>query len=130
MRQRATFVAAVVALAVTLCAGTASAQVSPDLPGPYPYGSFTASFPVTQGATLSTDVYFPRTASGGVLASACPCPLVVLGHGFLSSKERHVNQGRHLATRGFIVVIPTFKGGADHRATPTTCACWSRGCST
>jgi predicted dienelactone hydrolase len=38
----------------------------------------------------------------------------VLGHGFLSSKARHVNQGRHLATRGFIVVIPTFKGGADH----------------
>jgi dienelactone hydrolase len=32
----------------------------------------------------------------------------------MQSKAYHVNQGRHMATRGFITLIPSFAGGSDH----------------
>ena len=67
-----------------------------------------------EGATLRTDVYFPGTIAAGVDPAAAPCAVIVLGHGFVQSKARHVNQGLHLATRGFIVLIPDFNGGSDH----------------
>jgi dienelactone hydrolase len=40
--------------------------------------------------------------------------VVVLGHGFSQSKDQHVNQGRHLATRGYIVLIPNSNAASDH----------------
>jgi len=41
-------------------------------------------------------------------------PLIVLGHGFSQSKDQHVNQGRHLATRGYLVLIPNSNAASDH----------------
>jgi hypothetical protein len=38
----------------------------------------------------------------------------VLGHGFSQSKDQHVNQGRHLATRGYLVLIPNSNAASDH----------------
>ena len=40
--------------------------------------------------------------------------MIILGHGFSQSKDQHVNQGRHLATRGFIVLIPNSNAASDH----------------
>jgi dienelactone hydrolase len=34
--------------------------------------------------------------------------------GFAQSRNQHVNQGLQLATRGYIVLIPSFNGGSDH----------------
>ena len=95
------------------CGAVEGAATDPALNGPYTWAKQTAGIPGTQGASLSTDVYFPA-AGGGVDPLAVPCPVIVLGHGFLQSKDQHVNHGRHLATRGFIVLIPNFNGGSDH----------------
>lgn len=82
--------------------------------GPFAWSSFTASIPGSLSAVLSTDVYYPGLPGGAVDPAGTPYPVVVLGHGFAQSKARHVNQGRHLATRGYIVLIPSFNGFSDH----------------
>ena len=99
-------------LLVTL-AGPARAATDPGDPGAFSVTKQTLQIPATQGATLDTDVHYPGTASS-VDPNACPCPVVVFGHGFSRSKERYVNLGAHLASRGFIVLIPNFAGGSDH----------------
>lgn len=97
------------ALAIPLFAAT-----DPASNGPFTWSSFTASIPGTQHESLSTDVYYPGATGGAVDPAAASCPVIVLGHGFAQSKARHVNQGRHLATRGYIVLIPSFNGFSDH----------------
>jgi dienelactone hydrolase len=99
---------------ISLTASIAMGATDPAGTGPYSAARMTVRIPGTQGATLSTDLYFPGTITGGVESGAAPCPLVVLGHGFSQSKARHVNQGLHLGSRGFVVLIPNFKGGSDH----------------
>ena len=77
----------------------------PALDGPLPSARLTLGIPATQGAPLTTDVYFPGTTNA-LTPAAGRCPVIVLGHGFSQSKGQHVNQGRHLAMRGYIVLIP------------------------
>lgn len=89
------------------------AVTDPALDGPYPAVRTNESIPGTQGANLATDVYFPGT-QGAVDPAAGRCPVVVLGHGFLQSKNNHVNQGLHLATRGYIVLIPNSNEASNH----------------
>lgn len=81
--------------------------------GPYPAVRETISIPGTQNASLTTDLYYPGTL-GEVSAAAGQCPVIVLGHGFSQSKDQHVNQGRHLATRGYVVLIPNSNAASDH----------------
>jgi hypothetical protein len=85
----------------------------PALAGPFPFHAATVSIPGTGGQNLSTDLYYPGSASA-VDAAAGSCPVIVLGHGFSQSKANHVNQGRHLATRGYIVLIPNSNAASDH----------------
>ena len=89
------------------------AATDPAANGPFPATRQTVSIPGTQGATLTTDVYFPG-ANNVVSADAGRCPVIVLGHGFSQSKDQHVNQGRHLATRGYLVLIPNSNAASDH----------------
>lgn len=89
------------------------AATDPALDGPFPSTRLTLGIPGTQGATLTTDVYFPGT-SNALSPAAGRCPVIVLGHGFSQSKDQHVNQGRHLATRGYIVLIPNSHAASDH----------------
>jgi dienelactone hydrolase len=95
-------------------AWSARGATDPSANGPYAWAALTIAVPGTQGAALSTDVYYPAGTGGAVNAAATPCPVIVLGHGFSQSKARHVNQGRQLATRGYIVLIPSFNGFSDH----------------
>lgn len=90
------------------------AATDPAARGPFTPARVAQSIPGTAGATLNTDVYFPRNATGGVDAVASPCPVIVLGHGFSQSKDQHVNQGLHFASRGFIALIPNFNAPSDH----------------
>lgn len=92
----------------------AAPATDPAARGPFTPQRQTVSVPGTGGASLSTDVYYPRHATGGVDTAAAPCPVLVLGHGFAQAKEQHVNQGLHWASRGYITLIPTFNGGSDH----------------
>lgn len=93
---------------------TALAATDPAGAGAFTAAMQTVSIPGTAGATLSTDVFFPRNASGGVEAAAKPCPVIVLGHGFSQAKSNHTNQGLHWASRGYVVLIPNLAGGSDH----------------
>jgi pimeloyl-ACP methyl ester carboxylesterase len=93
--------------------GLALAASDPSGNGPFTSVRQTVSIPGTQGQTLSTDLYYPGTATE-VSAAARRCPVVVLGHGFAQSKSQHVNQGLHLASRGYIVLIPNSNSGSDH----------------
>jgi predicted dienelactone hydrolase len=102
---------------LALCCASArlplAAATDPGANGPFPAARQTVSIPGTQSAALTTDVYFPGT-NNVVSPSAGRCPVIVLGHGFSQSKDQHVNQGRHLATRGFIVLIPNSNAASDH----------------
>ena len=89
------------------------AATDPAANGPFPASRQTISIPGTQGATLTTDVYFPGT-NNTLSPGAGQCPVLLLGHGFSQSKDQHVNQGYHLATRGFIVLIPNSNAPSDH----------------
>jgi dienelactone hydrolase len=85
----------------------------PALNGPFPSHATTVSIPGTQGANLGTDLYYPGDA-GSVATDAGTCPVIVLGHGFSQSKSNHANQGRHLATRGYIVLMPQSNEASNH----------------
>ena len=100
-------------VAVCLAFGPLGAATDPAADGPFPATRQTVGIPGTLGATLTTDVYLPGT-SGAVSPAAGRCPVLVLGHGFSQSKDQHVNQGRHLATRGYIVLIPNSNAASDH----------------
>lgn len=92
-----------------------TAATDPGSMGTHPIGQLTAHLPGENQKLLATDIFFPGTPTSGVAVAASPCPVVVLGHGFLQSKAHHNNQGRLLASRGFIVLIPQFNSAADHQ---------------
>lgn len=100
--------------AILLAAWQVPAAVSdPADWGPFPAQRQTVSIPGTQGAALTTDVFFPGT--NGVLSpEAGRCPVIVLAHGFLQSKDQHRNQGLHLASRGYLVLLPNSNAASDH----------------
>ena len=99
------------ALLLALC--PLPAATDPAANGPFSSTRQTLSIPGTQSATLTTDVYYPGT-NGVISPGAGQCPVIVLGHGFSQSKDQHVNQGRHLATRGYILLIPNSNAASDH----------------
>ncbi|HMP76234.1 MAG TPA: CocE/NonD family hydrolase [Kiritimatiellia bacterium] len=101
-------------LLLALLTGGARAATDPATDGPFGWAVQSPGIGGTQGEVLRTDVYYPGAANQPVNPAAGPCPVIVLGHGFAQSKARHVNQGRQLATRGFIVMIPEFNGFSDH----------------
>jgi dienelactone hydrolase len=101
-------------LMMLLLPGASAMDVSdPAGNGPFPAHKTTVSIPGTQGATLSTDLYYPGDVNG-LSEDAGKCPVIVLGHGFSQSKANHANQGLHLATRGYIVLIPNSNAASDH----------------
>jgi len=99
---------------ILMAARAAFAGSDPSVNGPFASARQTVDIPGTQNATVATDVYFPGTTATGMDPAAGPCPVIVLGHGFAQSRSQHVNQGLQLATRGYIVLIPSFNGGSDH----------------
>lgn len=103
----------ILALGLAVACFPLQAATDPAGNGPFPSVRQTVGIPGTQGAVLTTDVYFPG-AGTVVSPGAGRCPVIVLGHGFSQSKDQHVNQGHHLATRGYIVLIPNSNSASDH----------------
>lgn len=99
-------------------AGAVDEVRDPGLPGDLAVGSVARDVPVTGGGMLDVDVYFPEGDEPGVVdPEACPCPVVVFGHGFSRNRSRYSDLGEHLASRGFVVVLPQFRCsifGCDH----------------
>jgi dienelactone hydrolase len=59
-----------------------------------------------QARTFDADLYLP-TSHG-------KAPLVIVAHGFMRSKAKMADWGRHLAGQGFAVAVPTLPAWADH----------------
>lgn len=81
-----------------------------DTTGVYQVSVRTVDIPTLQGGSTSTmsdsKIYYPAEGSG-VAAGAVPCPIVVFGHGFFIDIDQYASYGQHLASWGYVVVIPT-----------------------
>ena len=92
----------------------AGAPVSdPAETGPFSVTRVTVNIPGTEEANLQTDLYHP-SRDDLFDPDAGPAPAILLAHGFSQSKEQHVNQGLHLASRGYVVLIPNSNAASDH----------------
>jgi len=82
-----------------------------DTTGVFTVSERTVSIPTLPGGSTSnmsgSKIYYPSDGGNGVAPSAVPCPIVVFGHGFNISIDQYVSYGRHLASWGYVVVIPT-----------------------
>ncbi|MCU0231396.1 MAG: hypothetical protein MUC67_08450 [Acidobacteria bacterium] len=102
--------------AILLAAGPiGQAATDPGTRGPLAVGKLNVDIPVTGGATLGADVYYPAK-DGGVDPAAGSLPVVIFGHGFSRNKDRY-DLGEHLATRGYLTIqanYPCGFFGCDH----------------
>lgn len=68
----------------------------------------------TDGSSFTATIHYPgtSTAVGAPLdASAGPYPIIAFGHGFLSAVTLYQSTGAHLASWGFITILPQTQGG-------------------
>ena len=97
------------AISLLLTAMFAAAQC-PDYSEP---GDFSADYVVideipTEDETMDDSrVYYPA-AGDTVSEEAAPCPIVVFGHGFMTSEDNYYSYAAHFATHGYVCIIPTF----------------------
>jgi predicted dienelactone hydrolase len=104
---------AIVAFAALAIAAAASAQ---DLsqPGLRTPARRDVTVVRANGSTFAATVHYPGTSTAvgaPVDASAGPYPIVAFGHGFLSSVTLYASTCAHLASWGFIVILPQTQGG-------------------
>jgi dienelactone hydrolase len=96
-----------VSVLVALLVGSLPAQ-TPDFSAPGPYGSAYRTEDI-QGTTElmpGSRIYYPD--SGGAFpVSAVPAPIVAFGHGWQMGIDRYYSYGAHLASWGYVVVLPT-----------------------
>ncbi|MBN1233494.1 MAG: hypothetical protein JXA60_09100 [Candidatus Coatesbacteria bacterium] len=83
------------------------AEVDFSKSGTFDYDSLTVSIP-GDGETMSNSMIYHPWDNGKVPDQAKPCPIVVFGHGWQMPIDRYNSYARHLATWGYIVVLPTF----------------------
>jgi len=78
-----------------------------DTTGPFPTVSYrTENIPGFYETMNNSRIYYPSSGNQ-VHPNAVPCPIIVFGHGFQMGIDRYYSYAQHLATWGFIVVLPT-----------------------
>lgn len=102
-----------VALVATTLATPSALAAPPDhgLPGSYPvaYSDVTA---VAGGRSVPARVHYPATAAGTNQPVATGrFPAIAFGHGFFQATSKYTSTSNHLASWGFVVVVPTTQGG-------------------
>jgi len=81
----------------------------PDLSAP---GDFSAAYrtidriPTEDENMDDSRVYYP-SVNDTVPIDASPCPIVVFGHGFMTSVDNYYSYAQHYATHGFVCIVPT-----------------------
>lgn len=104
---------AVLTLAASVLAAPGALAAPPDygLPGAYPvaYSDVTA---VAGGRSVPARVHYPATAAGANQPVATGrFPAIAFGHGFFQATSKYTSTSNHLASWGFVVVVPTTQGG-------------------
>lgn len=80
----------------------------------YPIGSATFTFTGSDGSTFTTNVYYPAMTAGTNTAVADgQFPVVAFGHGFTINATAYSYLSDFLATKGFVVALPTSNTGAS-----------------
>lgn len=91
---------AVATLALTAAAQDYSAR------GPYADTFRVMDIPGTTEVMRNSRVYYPDSA-GRIPGSAVPAPITVFGHGWQMGIDRYYSYARHLASWGYVCVLPT-----------------------
>ena len=73
----------------------------------YRYHRHTSSNASTGRTPLTTNIYYP-SADAEVDPTGAPYATLVFAHGLSAPRSGYVGVGRHLATWGYIVAIPSF----------------------
>ena len=108
-KRRASGPAAMAVALLAAACGAALAATDPGTRGPFAVGKLNVDIPVTGGATLNADIYYPAK-DGGVDPAAGRLPIVIFGHGFSRNKDRY-DVGDHLATRGYLTIQADYPCG-------------------
>lgn len=117
MRERDRAIAAIRTQAALETSQTTASQSSltKDLSAPGPYAFEKSTLTLSRAAERQTrsglqasyrfnvDTYLPQGLNA-------PAPVVIVSHGFSDTKESFGNIGRHLASHGFVVLIPEHVG--------------------
>jgi len=75
-------------------------------PGPYDWTYRTVSIPSEDETMSGSRIYYP-VVNDTIPADAVPCPVAAFGHGFQIPNDKYYSYGEHLASHGFILVLPT-----------------------
>jgi dienelactone hydrolase len=94
-------------LLLLLLAAATPAQ-TPDFSARGAYGDTyrVADIPGTTEVMSASRIYYPDSA-GTFPPSAVPAPIVVFGHGWQMGIDRYYSYAQHLASWGYVVVLPT-----------------------
>ena len=103
-------------LALLVAVALASTAPAQDLsqPGPRMPSRRDVTVVRANGSTFAATVHYPATSTSvgaPVDSSSGPYPIVAFGHGFLSAVTLYASTGAHLASWGFIVILPQTQGG-------------------
>ncbi len=78
-----------------------------DTTGPFQNVSYRVlNIPGIYETMSNSRVYYPSSGTG-VDTNAVPCPIIVFGHGFQMGIDRYYSYAKHLASWGYVVVLPT-----------------------
>ncbi len=78
-----------------------------DTVGPFPTVSYrTENIPGYYETMNNSRIYYPSSGNQ-VNPAAVPCPIIIFGHGFQMGIDRYYSYAQHLASWGYIVVLPT-----------------------
>ena len=84
------------------------------LPGPFVASRRDVTVARAGGSTFAATAHYPANAAtvGAPFDPAAgPCPVIAFGHGFLSAVTLYQSTASHLASWGFVVILPQTQGG-------------------
>lgn len=104
-----------VALCMAVALGVGPVTRAQDLAQPGPRTASQADVTVRRadGSTFVATAHYPAiasTAAAAVDVANGPYPVVAFGHGFVTPVAQYASTARHLATWGFVVLLPQTQG--------------------
>jgi dienelactone hydrolase len=104
--------AGVLAITALLVVGPAAADYAN--PGPFTASRREVSVVRGDGSTFAATMHYPASASTAGAPfdpTAGACPVIAFGHGFVTPVDRYLSTSAHLASWGFLVILPQTQSG-------------------